>query len=129
VDGAELPQVVIDEMARQADRILLPISSPEIKPGCREIVEFTLSDAPRFYLVSVVTREATGAGELWIEEISVDDQVVARDLDAASRWRWRALSRPAGPGSRVAARIANRGRRPASFVGGLLIAATEEGPQ
>lgn len=128
VDGAELPQVVVDELARHADRVLLPISSSAIPPGECGVVEFTISEAPRFYLVSVVAHETEGAGELWIEEVRVDDQIVARDRCAASPGRWLAMSRPAGPGSRVIAQIVNRGAVTAPFVGGLLIAATEDGP-
>jgi hypothetical protein len=134
VDGAELPQVIVDAMARNADRILLPISSLAIPPGGEVVVEFTLSDdVPKFYIVAVVIREASEDATPWIAEILVDDQILERDLrttaDRRRAARWRAMSRPAGPGSSVMARIVNQGAETLEFHGGLLIASTEYGPE
>lgn len=127
-----IPQVVVDELARNAEKMLLPLVSDPIAQGQLAVVEFEVSDVPSFFILSVVTSLAADGVDLWIEEISVDDQVVVRDLRVAEvaeggrATRWRLMARPGGPGSRVVARVANRGSVTAAFLGALVIAPTDD---
>lgn len=128
----DLPQVVVDELARNAEKMLLPLASDPIAEGGLAVVEFEVSDVPAFFIVSVVASLAAEGVDLWIEEVSVDGQVIAQELRASEvaaggrSTRWRLMARPGGPGSRVVARVANRGSVTAAFLGALVIAPTDD---
>lgn len=126
-DGTELPQHVVDEIARNADRVLLPIRSDPVPPGGRSEVEVALEDVPRFGLLSL-NLDREGSGDLQIEEFTVDGYALissasVREVDP----RWRALPKLAGPGSRVQIRLVNPGSSILQLVGGVLVAVTEDG--
>jgi hypothetical protein len=126
-DGTELPQHVVDEIARNADRVLLPIRPDPTPAGGHSELEIALEDVPRFGLLSL-SLDREGAGDLRVEEISIDGYALlpshpAREVDA----RWRALPRIAGPGSKVRVRLSNPGASTVQLVGGILVAVTEDG--
>lgn len=130
VDGTELPQSIVDEIARASDRVLLPFSLDRIPSGGEAEVEFEISSVPTFYLVSVMVQD-TSNSDLWIGEVRVDGQIVVEGLrcNRSNLTRWRALARPARSGSLVSARVVNRSDHEATFLGGLVVALTESGAE
>ena len=129
IDGTELPQRVVDEIARNADRILLPISSGVLQTGQSETIQVSLAvDTPRFYLLCLVV-EPDSAQSLWVDELRVDQALVASGAPAVElAQRWRTLHRAAGSGSEITLRVSNLGAA-TSFIGGVLVAVTEDEPE